>query len=139
MSMTYVLQAPITLTNGVNTSEVEINDTTLNNIMNYINANASPDYIMQNTFDVNGNSLYTDANNLASQGQYFPLNYLNLIGVGPLSSYNTTVPVSSIEYYWLQVAKQLASNPNNPVGGAQNWLPVGIVVAILVIVLLLAK
>jgi hypothetical protein len=110
MSMTYVLQAPITLTNGVNTSEVEINDTTLNNIMNYINANASPDYIMQNTFDVNGNSLYTDANNLASQGQYFPLNYLNLIGVGPLSSYNTTVPVSSIEYYWLQVAKQLASS-----------------------------
>ena len=142
MSMTYVLQGTIQLTNNTTIQPVVITDYTLTNIVNMANAGDSPDYIMQNNFDVNTNeSLYTEAQNISMQAQYLPSSYLmNVIGVSSLeSSGPTTVPTSSIEYYWLQVAKQLASNPNNPVGGAQNWLPVGIVVAILVIVLLLAK
>jgi hypothetical protein len=141
MSMTYVLQESIQLSNNSTIPAISINDTTLANIIGMANANDPLDYIMQNNFDTNGTSLYDDAQQISMQSGFLPSSYLmNVIGTNSLNSGGyTTVPVSNIEYYWVQVAKQLASNPNNPVGSAQNWLPVGIVVAILVIVLLLAK
>ncbi len=149
---TYILQAPIVLTQtdpstGVSTiPAIVVSEQTIKNMVNAYNANTPLDSIFKNSYDTNGNTLYYDVQQIVNESGFLPNSYLTAIGSGSLSSDNPstqTVQAYTVEYYLMSTAQQLyqqdIASPNAAVGAPQNWLPIGLVIAIAIIFFLLSK